>query len=378
MITVGRHESIAAIPRGEWDAIAASHSFFASWGWLRYLEGAPGAAAGYLTVADGELRAGWPVTTVTHPVNERYDLDVLFPGLAGGAPVLAAPYVVAGACRGYRATAMSRKPADMTALLAATIGECRGTGGLAVLYLDTGGAASVAAALHELGRPSTPLLTDAEAVIGVHGRSLAGHLAASHGRLRRRMRREMALFESSGLRVVRRPLRACAGALAPLHHELLQRHGRDWDLARTERSLRRLAAAAPAEPLLLLAVDETDEPVGFSLSYPWGDTLYVRVTGYRYARLRDSCEYFVLTCYEPIQRAALSGLANVHLGLESLHAKLIRGAELSPLWSVIVPPGHDLPDGTVRALNRARAAAFREHYAAHRTAFTQSSWQAWQ
>jgi hypothetical protein len=262
--------------------------------------------------------------------------------------------------------------------MAASLGESAGTAGLVMFYLDTGDSESVLAALHELGRPAIPVFTDAEAVIQISGGSLTEHIAASRKRLRQRFRREMALFSNSGLRLVRWPLESCLGRLAQLQYELQQRHGQDWDLARTERSLRRLAAAAPADSLLLLAVDEADKPVGFSLSYPWGDTFYVRATGYEYGQLRAACEYFTLTCYEPIRYAAQAGCRRLHLGLESLQAKMIRGAELAPLWSIIVPSGHDVPAGQVRALNRSRVTALRERYAAHGVAFSDPSWRAWQ
>jgi uncharacterized protein len=375
---IQRHDSLAHIPRDEWDQLASAYSLFGSWGWLHYLEGAPGPAISYLTVAGGGLRAGWPVTTAHRPANARYDLGALFPELSDGSPVLPPPYLVAGASRGYRATAMARDPAGMTALMAASLAASAGTSGLAVFYLDTADAGAAVSALRELGRPAVPVLTDAEAVITINGESLADHVAACRSRLRQRFRREMGLFGRSGLRLVRRPLEPCLDQLAQLQYELQQRHGQDWDLARTERSLRRLAAAAPADPLLLLAVDESDKPVGFSLSYRWGDTYYVRATGYEYARLRDACEYFTLTCYEPIRIAAQAGCARLHLGLETLRAKMIRGADLVPLWSVIVPAGHDIPAGLVRALNRSRVAALRNRFAAHGAAFSDPSWRAWQ
>ena len=378
MSEVQRYDSLADIPRDEWDRLAAAYSFFACWGWLRYLEGAPGPPVSYLTVANGGLRAGWPVTTAVQPANARYDLGILFPGLAGGSSLLRPPYLIAGAGRGYRATAMARDPAAMTSLMAASIRASAETAGLAVFYLDTADAGAVVSALHELGRPATPMFTDAEAVIKINGGSLAEHIAASRSRLRQRFRREMALFGSSGLRLVRQPLEPCLDQLVQLQYELQQRHGQDWNLARTERSLRRLSAASPADPLLLLAVDESGKPVGFSLSYPWNDTLYVRATGYAYARLRGACEYFTLTCYEPIRHAAQAGRSRVHLGLESLQAKLIRGAELVPLWSVVVPAGRDLPAGKVRAWNRSRVAALQEAHAAHAGAFSDPSWRAWQ
>lgn len=247
-----------------------------------------------------------------------------------------------------------------------------------MLYLDTNDAEAVAFALAELGRPVLPVLTDAEAFIQVSGASLAEHLASVSSRLRQRFRREMAMFEHSGLRVECRPLASCLDILARLHHELQQRYGQEWDLDRTERSMRRLADAAPAEALLLLAVDETGHAVGFSLSYPWAGTLYVRVTGYEYERLRSACEYFMLTCYEPLRYSAQAGYKRLHLGLESLEAKMIRGAELEPLWSVIVPADHDLPTDRVLAANRSRVARLRTTYAAHRAAFRTPSWQAWQ
>lgn len=123
---------------------------------------------------------------------------------------------------------MARDSAGMTSLMAASLAESAETAGLAVFYLDTADARSVVSALRELGRQSMPVFTDAEAVIQINGGSLAEHVAASRSRLRQRFRREMALFDSSGLRLVRRPLESYLDRLAQLQYELQQRHGQDW------------------------------------------------------------------------------------------------------------------------------------------------------
>lgn len=132
--------------------------------------------------------------------------------------------------------------------MAASIAESAETAGLAVFYLDTADARSVVSALRTLGRQAIPVFTDAEAVIQINGGSLAEHVAASRGRLRQRFRREMALFDNSGLRLVRRPLESYLDRLAQLQYELQQRHGQDWDLARTERSRAGLPRQRPRTP----------------------------------------------------------------------------------------------------------------------------------
>ncbi|MGN5382210.1 hypothetical protein ACQ4WX_48950 [Streptomyces lasalocidi] len=72
----------------------------------------------------------------------------------------------------------------------------------------------------------------------------------------------------------------------------------------------------------------------FSLFYHHANTLWLRSTGYDYPGLRGAHEYFNIAYYLPITHAYARGATALHLGMESLHAKSLRGAVISPLWAV--------------------------------------------
>jgi predicted N-acyltransferase len=85
-------------------------------------------------------------------------------------------------------------------------------------------------------------------------------------------------------------------------------------------------------------VDERGGDIrGFTLYYAHGGTLYSRAGGFDQERAAPFA-YFNVSLYAPIRHAAEHGFTTLDLGLGSYRAKRLRGAEVTPLWSVVVPP----------------------------------------
>jgi hypothetical protein len=71
---------------------------------------------------------------------------------------------------------------------------------------------------------------------------------------------------------------------------------------------------------------------GFALMYQWRNSLYARVVGFDYPRLRAAFEYFNLVFYRPMIHMAECGINRLHLGIEAWEAKVRRGAVVHPLY----------------------------------------------
>ena len=97
----------------------------------------------------------------------------------------------------------------------------------------------------------------------------------------------------------------------------------------------------------------------------------MRSAGFDYPRLRDAAEYFNLVIYLPLRRAVEVGARMVHTGIESTHAKALRGAELRPLWMLELSRDGVLADHAeaIRTANSRTAAELST------TLFMEKSWR---
>jgi predicted N-acyltransferase len=104
--------------------------------------------------------------------------------------------------------------------------------------------------------------------------------------------------------------------------------------------------------------------VAFSLFFEWEEVLYARSFGIDYDHTENSsCAYFNLLFYEPIKYAVEHDLIGIHFG-PATPAKAARGAQIRPLWSLIIGADPDsLPDGgRVVAWNQRQLAAWQKVY----------------
>jgi predicted N-acyltransferase len=355
-------ETITEVAEDEWDALVGDDEFYASHAWLRSIEQEPDMEARYLLArsGSGELvgalptyfwDGGGPAATTSH-----YDPFAVFcEGLPAKRRDAWLPQLLLGTRAGYsNAVLVDRKlpPEERAETLrglvdaALELADEREVGTAAMMYLTPEKVAEAAPAF--VGR-ARALRSSAAVSIGIEWESFDGYLESLSGKRRGTVRRELRLFEQSGLTVSVERLGACIDRAS----ELLAAVDEKYDTGATAEE-ERAYLAAQAELLddrsVLFAARSGEEIVGVCLLYRFRDALYGRVVGFDYDKLGDDRVYANLAFYEPIRYAIDEGLRRVHFGTGSWEAKLLRGGELTPLWSLVRPP-EDLADDVERALD---------------------------
>ncbi|MEV8562374.1 GNAT family N-acetyltransferase [Streptomyces sp. NPDC051917] len=172
-----------------------------------------------------------------------------------------------------------------------------------------------------------------DARIPLPGSRFEDHLAGLPSKRRVAVRRERRAFTEAGYELRALRLSECADSVGALLAQLQQRHGHAADPDVMARLLRDQADGM-ADSGVVLAAYADGRMVAFSLCYRHAGTVWLRATGYDYARLRGAHEYFNLVYYLPIEVAYAHGATTLHLGMESLRVKTLRGAVTSPLWAI--------------------------------------------
>ncbi|MDO4762051.1 MAG: GNAT family N-acetyltransferase [Corynebacterium sp.] len=80
--------------------------------------------------------------------------------------------------------------------------------------------------------------------------------------------------------------------------------------------------------------DPSGQISAFNLSYEYEGALWTRVVGFDYERTRGFPAYTAVAFRAPVQACCDLGLGRLELGMESFHAKVLRGAQVRPLYSV--------------------------------------------
>lgn len=259
-------------------------------------------------------------------------------------------------------TAQDRSAA-VRALTAGTLDFARtaGAGVLGYYYLPRAEALEVAEAHADDG--AVLLYHDVETILPVGlWRNLDDYLAWLPSGRRPRARRERRDFGRSGRTIREVSLPEVVKEIAPLNSALMRRHGHEFGEERAATVYDRQGRHLGDRSTLLLAED-AGHPVGFALRYRHGDTLYARVAGFDYS-VPNMADYFNLVVYHPVESGVGRTVQAIHLGLGTFQAKLARGAQPNPLYSVFV--GVDRPlaadENRVRERNRAEAEAFGAEY----------------
>ncbi|MDF3293263.1 GNAT family N-acetyltransferase [Streptomyces silvisoli] len=236
-----------------------------------------------------------------------------------------------------------------------------GAGVLAYYYLPREEALEVAEA--HAGDGAVLLYHDVETVLPVgRWQDLDEYLAwLPYGR-RRRARCEIRDFGRSGRTIREVSLPDVVKEIAPLNSALMRKHGHEYGVEQAtavyERQGRHLGECST-----LLLDEDAGRPIGFALRYRQRDMLYGRVAGFDYS-VPNVADYFNLVFYHPIASGIGQTVRAIHLGLGTFQAKLARGAQPNPLYSVFV--GVDAPleadAEKVRERNRTEATAFGDEH----------------
>jgi uncharacterized protein len=329
-------DSLDHVERGEWNRLADGDAFYLTHGWLRRLEDKADRTVRYaLLRRGGSLVAALPVYDVPAE-SGAYD-----PARLAGLTGLAGPVLIAGAGRGQHNQLLlapelseldAREAVIALARTALTFAAERGASGVVFPFLTTDSLRRLMAA-----EPVRVAYDDVDVQITGLRDGLPGYLAALPGARRRRIAREMRVFEAAGWHVREERLGDCWSELAALLFQVQEKYGHAPNVDRYRALLRRQADLLDDVSVVFGIREPDGRLAGAMLGYRWRDCLYARLVGFDYARLRDAMEYFNVTYYQPIEYASRHGLSRLHLGPGSYEAKLLRGAELRPLWTVALP-----------------------------------------
>ncbi|MFI2431552.1 GNAT family N-acetyltransferase [Streptomyces sp. NPDC018693] len=360
-------DHLGGISPDAWESLAAGR-LYSSADWLRFCATDIGGrtATGTVRTEDGAV----PVTAVTEEPNSFYQWHTQL--TARGLPSPDPSGLLVGQRRGYRTSLLTRDGIDADKAAPGLLDAVRALAarlpGSELLPEAAPGrpAPSVAAflatedalALCAAGAGAVPVLLTTDAWVSVPEGGWEAWLRTLPSKGRRdSVKQEVKAFAAAGYEITRVPLADSYEEAAGLLAATQKRYGHPYDLGVLTESFRRQAAAMGPKAEVLFCARPGEPPVGFSLFYVHGDTLYVRAVGFDYERLvRGAAEYFNLVYYASVRLAADAGLRWIHPGIESPDAKALRGARLRPLWlldlsedSVLAGHGEQ-----VRAYNAAR------------------------
>lgn len=347
MVDVRMADRLANVPGPDWDSLVGDDGFYSSYDWLRFMETQPRQRSRYLLASDaGRLTGALAVCWVDDPEAPRIRAD-RFAELLG----FDGRMLVAGATRGYRTTfLLGQQDADgrrrtLTDLVRAALSVAREDGctGIVLPFLTTGALTDLAGVARVRAAFEVP-----EAEIISSGLDLDTYAARATRRVRNKIRADRARFARAGWTIRLRSLSDCWRDAARLLHELQRKYGSSRQLSFYEDSLSGQARLLGGRSLAFCCEDNAGL-AGVAVYYRWRDTMYGRLAGFDYDRLRGASEYFATTLYEPIEYAAGHGVTRLHLGGGSWQAKGYRGATMRPRWSAFIPaddtgdePGLDL------------------------------------
>jgi predicted N-acyltransferase len=328
--TTGR---LADIAQPDWDDLVGDDGFYLSYDWLSYVESERAEQPRYLLATDAGIpRGALTLYRVRQAPNLRYRAEH-FRELLG----VPGETMLAGACRGYRSTLLL-PPSGRAETLAALIESARaqaaaeGCAGIVLPFLTTDGLLEVAATATVRAAFEMP-----EAEIQGCEQGMEGYAERAPRRVRARIRADRARFGQAAWSVRERNLDDCWRDAARLLEGLERKH--DHRQRTREQLERQLAGQAKqlADRSIVFTCEDDEGMAGIAVFYRWRSTLYGRLAGFDYDRLRDGREYFNIVIYAPVEHAAKAAVKNLHLGAGSWEAKGYRGATLRPLWSAFIP-----------------------------------------
>jgi uncharacterized protein len=344
------------VPHSWNDALAAG-SFYSSADWLRFCDSdAPGAVGTVAAALPSGGRAAVPLVEQGENSMRYYRWHDLL--TQAGLPAPRPRGLLVGPSRGYQTDLLRTVDADPAEAAAAVLAGVRAIArdrGMpcVAMYLTTQDMLLLRAA----GVRSPAVLLEADAWIAVPADGWDGWMAGLSRHRRTQIRRDERAFVAAGYRIERHTLPEVCDRLGALWAPTQERYyGRPFDPAQLTGQMRVQAAAMGDQAEVLLCLEPDGSPVGFCVSYRWGDRVHLRTTGFDYARLRGAAEYFNLSYYHHLHQARQTGLRHIHAGIKSIGAKSLRGARIRPLWLLDLTEDSVLTgqDDAVAAHNRAR------------------------
>lgn len=322
---VGTVAGLAEIGEEEWNRLVPDEGFYSSHAWLLTQEAV---RVTYLTVRrDGRLIGGLPLyrfrTSRRAQYAERFgrDCDLLFAGPRTGnrTHFLLDPDLPSGERRAVCGVLVAAAR-DLAVEYGydGVVFDCLTNEGLRLLC--------------SVADPAVAFRTG-DAEIDTGGADLDTVLAGLPGATRRKIGREIRRFEEAGWRTGEERMTDCLTESAALLSRTEQKYGHEMAPEYIEEFFALTAKFTDDLSVVFTCRDEAGELLGYTMAFRWRDTLYGRVVGFDYPRLRGSFEYFNLTFYRPISYLHRHGMRRLHLGVLASEAKIRRGAVVRPLWA---------------------------------------------
>lgn len=326
-LRVGEVSHLEEVDQTAWDRLINADGFYLSYQWLLGQQD-PNIRATYLLVYDGEMLVGaLPLYRFRRSRAAEYEQLFLRSGellFAGARTGWRSQFAVAADLTAARQGEVVRLLVDR----AVEIALDEGYAGVVFDYLTPAG-------LRQLTSVAAPLASfrTVEAEIDLAGRTFEEYVSDLPIRMRSKVRHEMRVFAAAGWRIDHQRLSECLDEVSHLLANLEQRYGSNLDSATIREFLARQAKYADDHSLVFSCRDDAGRMIGYAMMFAWRDTLYARVAGFDYGRLRRSYEYFNLAYYLPLRYMERHGMRRLHLGVKSMDAKARRGALVHPLYA---------------------------------------------
>jgi predicted N-acyltransferase len=347
VISLDERTTLGDVEPETWERLSDGHGIFVSHGFLSGLESDEDFDQSYL-LAEGERReviAGMPLYTARTagaggPFNDLVATfsDTLAPGSTPGDWY---PALTMGARSGFwspllcdpRLSARERRDVA-SAFLAAIVARCAdGRARSAGLLYVTAAALEVLAPL--LPPHAVVLFAGAHMSIPIHGDDFESYIAALAPSRRAFVRRERRRFAASGCQVRLATLQEASEFAGPLLVEVDRKHG-NAGTPEEERARLLDCARHLGDRGRVFVLERDGIPIAVSIGFVSGSTFDVWGWGCDYDALQDAAEYFNMIYYLPVEHALAHGLSKVRLGVRSYKAKLMRGAEPEPVYSILL------------------------------------------
>jgi CelD/BcsL family acetyltransferase involved in cellulose biosynthesis len=304
-------------------------SVYASPRWLE-VQCAGGRAPSRLLTAPGAAGAprGWlPIHDRVPTRNPRYSLATLlrgFPAVPGSASYL-------GLASGYQTDVATVAGEDA---LGDLIGDALRAGPHQPLIVPFA-TDRLARALAAIAPGAPRVLEAADAWLVNPHPTFEAWLAALPARTRGAIGHDERRFAAAGLDETRLPLGPHVAAFAELVSLHAARYGHDEPAAGLAPHLADIARAFGDDAILFAAL-RGGKLVAAALGLVHGAHIYMRMVGNDRDAVGGTAAHFVLTFYRPLQLCAERGLTGVHLGLSIDRTKRSRGAQIAPLWTIVL------------------------------------------
>lgn len=180
-----------------------------------------------------------------------------------------------------------------------------------------------------------PLL-DAHAILHVRAGNIEEYISALPAPFRGFVRRDLRRFSNAGLALEKTDLEAVIDELPRLWDQVQVYHGSTPNLPLCRTMLECQSKALNGLSHVFCARDKEGQAVAMSLNYRFRNSMCCRLIGLEYDKAIASGAYFKVMYYEPLLWGYAHQIDTLFLGILALKAKVMRGADLEPLYALYI------------------------------------------